>query len=300
MATHEKGKALSTKKSWINPKTAPYVFIAPAVLFFALFTVYPAISSFLLSFQTSEGGEMVFAGLDNYARLFTDNLFYTALGNTFLILIVQVPIMLSLALLLAVMLNSTFVKMNGFFRAAFFLPSVTSLVAAALVFLILLDTNNGLVNFVLMQLGIDPIAWFSDGFWAKVALMLVITWRWTGYNMVILLAGLQNISKDLYEAAEIDGAGRVRKFFSITVPQLKPVLLFTTVLSTIGTLQLFDEPYIMTDGGPNNATLTVIMYLYNNGFRYFDFGYASSIAYVLVVIIAILSWIQMKVGGDRD
>lgn len=129
--------------------------------------------------------------------------------------------------------------------------------------------------------------------------MIVMTWRWTGYNMVILLAGLQGIPKDFYEAASIDGAGKIRQFFSITLPQLKPVLLFTAVLSTIGTLQLFDEPYIITNGGPNNSTLTVILYLYNNGFRYFDFGYASAIAYVLVIIIAVLSYLQLKVAGDE-
>lgn len=243
---------------------------------------------------------MVFVGLDNYIRLFNDVLFYRALSNTFIILIFQVPIMIVLAVLLATMMNSALIKMKGFFRAAYFLPAVTALVSASTIFVILLDTNYGIINYALNVLGVGPIDWLNDSVWARISLMLVITWRWTGYNMVILLAGLQGISKDYYEAAAIDGAGKIRQFFSITIPMLKPVLLFCAVLSTIGTLQLFDEPYIITDGGPNNATLTVILYLYNNGFRYFDFGYASAIAYILVIIIALLSYLQLKVAGDRD
>ncbi|WP_079475067.1 carbohydrate ABC transporter permease [Marinococcus halophilus] len=289
-----------TKKKWITPKTFPYILVFPAVFLFAVFTVYPVISSFILSFQASEGGEMSFIGLQNYIRLFNDGLFYQSLINTFTILIIQVPIMITLAILLAVMLNSALIRFNGFFRVSFFLPSVTALVTASIVFIILLDSNYGIVNYVLSTIGLEKVSWLNDPFWAKVSIMLVVTWRWTGYNMVILLAGLQNVSKDLYESASIDGAGKVRQFFYITLPQLKPVILFTVVLSTIGTLQLFDEPYILTNGGPNNSTLTVIMYLYDQGFRYFDFGYASAIAYVLVIIIAVLSWIQLRVGSDRD
>ncbi|RWZ59147.1 sugar ABC transporter permease [Halobacillus fulvus] len=282
----------------MTPKTVPYLFILPAVTFFLIFTVYPVISSLLLSFQTREGSGYVFSGLDNYIRLFQDGLFYKALGNTFLILIIQVPIQLFLAVIIAVALNSQFVKMKSFFRVAFFMPAITALVASSIIFMIMLDENYGLVNYLLSLVGIEPVAWLTDPFWAKVALMVAITWRWTGYNMVIFLAGLQNIPGSLYEAAEMDGASKVRQFFYITLPQLKPIFLFTFVLSTIGTLQLFDEPYILTEGGPNNSTLTITLYLYENGFRYFDFGYASAIAYVLVLIIGVLSWAQMKVAGE--
>lgn len=288
------------KKKWITPKTFPYILVFPAVLLFVVFTVYPVISSFLLSFQASEGGVMSFVGFQNYIRLFNDGLFYQSLINTFTLLIIQVPVMITLAILLAVTLNSALVRFNGFFRIAFFLPSVTALVTASIIFIILLDSNYGIVNYVLSSIGLEKVSWLNDPFWAKVSIMLVVTWRWTGYNMVILLAGLQNVSQELYESASIDGAGKVRQFFHITLPQLKPVILFTVVLSTIGTLQLFDEPYILTNGGPNNSTLTVIMYLYDQGFRYFDFGYASAIAYVLVIIIAVLSWIQLRLGSDRD
>ncbi|WP_444684965.1 carbohydrate ABC transporter permease [Alkalicoccus luteus] len=288
------------KRKIVTPKTAPYFFIAPAVLFFLVFTLWPVIQSLLLSFQTSTGGQSEFAGFDNYIRLFNDGLFYTALFNTFTILIIQVPIMLSIAVVLAVLMNSALLKMRGFFRVAFFMPAITALVAYAIVFMIMLDENFGLVNYALSLVGIDPVAWLNDPFWAKVSLIIAITWRWTGYNMVIFLAGLQNISNDLYEAASIDGAGKIRQFFSITLPQLKPIFLFTAMLSTIGTLQLFDEPFILTDGGPNNSTLTISLYLYLNGFRYFDFNYASAIAYVLVIIIALFSYVQMKVVGDDD
>ncbi|WP_342028571.1 sugar ABC transporter permease [Salibacterium halotolerans] len=236
--------------------------------------------------------------MSNFIRLFQDELFYKALGNTFIVFIFQVPLMLIIGTLLAVILNSALIRMKGFFRAAFFTPAVTSLVAASLIFVVLLNGNYGLVNYLLQSVGLPQINWLSDGFWAKVSLIMVTTWRWAGYNMVIILAGLQNISNDLYEAASIDGAGAVRKFFTITIPQLKPVLLFAVVLSTIGTFQLFDEPYNLTGGGPNNATLTITYYLYNQGFQYFDFGYASAIAYVIVVIIAVLSWLQFKMARD--
>jgi lactose/L-arabinose transport system permease protein len=293
-------RALSGARSFLNPRNAPYVFIAPAVFLFLAFTLYPIVASLLLSFQTQEGGTTSFVGLDNYARLLGDDLFYTALRNTFLILVVQVPIMLFLALLLAVALNSALVRLKGLFRIAFFMPVITILVAYSIIFFIMLNQDFGLVNYVLSLVGIDAVPWLTNGFWAKVSIIAAITWRWTGYNMVIMLAGLQGISKDLYEAAAVDGAGRWRQFVSITIPQLRPIILFCLVLSTIGTLQLFDEPFILTGGGPNNATLTITMYLYQNGFQFFDFGYASAIAYVLVLIIAVLSFVQIKLGGERD
>lgn len=293
-------RVASGARSLLNPRNAPYLFIAPAVFLFLAFTLYPIVSSLLLSFQTQEGGTTSFVGLDNYVRLLGDDLFYTALRNTFLILVVQVPIMLFFALLLAVALNSALVRLKGIFRIAFFMPVITILVAYSIIFFIMLNQDFGVVNYVLSLIGIDTVPWLTNGFWAKVSIIAAITWRWTGYNMVILLAGLQGISKDLYEAAAVDGAGRWRQFVSITIPQLRPIILFCLVLSTIGTLQLFDEPFILTGGGPNNATLTITMYLYQNGFQFFDFGYASAIAYVLVLIIAVLSFVQIKLGGERD
>jgi len=288
------------KKPFITPKTAPYIFIAPAVLLFLTFMVYPIISSFILSFQTRTGGAYTFSGFDNYVRLFNDPLFYKAMGNTFIILLAQVPIMLFLAVVLAVFLNSALLSMRGFYRVAFFTPAVTSLVAASIIFVLLLNTDYGLINYILTSIGMEKIGWLTDSVWAKVSLIIVTTWRWTGYNMVIILAGLQGIPHNLYEAASIDGASNIRKFFTITLPQLKPVLLFTFILSTIGSFQLFDEPYNLTGGGPNNATITITYYLYNQGFEYFDFGYASAIAYIIVLFIAVLSWLQFKVARDDE
>ncbi|MDW0113082.1 sugar ABC transporter permease [Sporosarcina saromensis] len=283
----------------ISPKTAPYYFLAPSVILLLLFTVYPVFSSLILSFQSTKGGITNFVGLANYAKLFQDPIFYKSLGNTFQLLLIQVPIMISLSVVIAVLLNSAALRFKGLFRTAFFLPAITALVAASLVFMIILDENYGLANYFLGLFGVEPICWLSHPFWSKVAIVSVMTWRWVGYNMVIFLAGLQTIPDELYEAAEMDGAGPLKKFFTITLPLLKPVFIFTIVTSTIGTLQLFDEVYILTGGGPNNATMTITLYLYETGFKYFNFGYASAMAYVLVLIIAVISWLQIKLIGDE-
>lgn len=291
---------IKKRKSYITPKTAPYYFLAPSLLLLVVFTLYPVISSFILSFQGMKGSDRYFVGLANYTKLFQDPIFYKSLSNTFQILIVQVPIMLSIAIIMAVALNSALLRFKGMFRTVFFLPAITALVAASIVFMIILDENYGLANYVLSLMGFDSVSWLSHPFWAKMSIIAVMTWRWTGYNMVIFLAGLQTISPDLYEASDIDGAGPVKQFFYITLPQLKPVFIFTVVMSTIGTLQLFDEAYILTGGGPNSATMTITLYLYETGFKYFNFGYASAMAYILVVIIAVISWVQMKLVGDTE
>lgn len=277
----------------------PYMFVGPAVILFSIFMAYPIIYSLILSFQSGQGSNLEFTGFDNFTRLLSDDIFITALQNTFILLIVQVPIMIFLALIIANLLNSALLKFKGVFRVSFFLPAVTSLVAYSIIFSIML-MNDGVVNQVIAAIGLDRIPWLSDPFWAKASLVIAMTWRWVGYNMVIFLAGLQNIPEELYEAASMDGASKIRQFFSITIPNLKPVILFTTILSTIGTLQLFDEPFVLTNGGPSDATLTIGMYLYQTGFRFFDFGYASTIAYVIVILIAVMTFIQFKVTGDQE
>lgn len=275
----------------------PFLFLTPAIVLFVVFTVYPIIYSFLLSFQTSDGGEMVYAGLDNYRRLFSDTIFWVSLFNTFTILIIQVPFMLFLALVLASLLHAV-KRARALYRLSLFMPAVTSLVAYSIIFSIML-MNDGVVNQFLQAIGLNGVLWLSHPLWAKASLILAMTWRWIGYNMIIYLAAMQTIPESLYEATSIDGAGKIRQFLSVTIPQLKPIILFTTVLSTIGTLQLFDEPYTLTKGGPSDATLTIGMYLYQTGFRYFDFGYASTLAYVIVVLIALLTFLQFKITG-RD
>ncbi|RSL30252.1 sugar ABC transporter permease [Salibacterium salarium] len=278
---------------------APYFFIAPAVILFLIFTAYPIIASFYLSFHQKEDGVYTFAGLSNYTRLLNDSIFWTALSNTFIIFILQVPLMLMLAMILASVLNSQLLKLKALFRVSFFLPAVTSLVAYSLLFSIMMQ-NNGLFNELLGYIGIDGIPWLSDSVWAKFSIVIAMTWRWVGYNMIIFLAGLQNIPEEMYEAASIDGAGKIRQFFSITVPSLKPIILFAGILSTIGTLQLFDEPFNLTGGGPGNSTMTLGLYIYENGFEYFDFSYGSAVAYVVVVLVAILSYGQFKFTGDKS
>jgi len=279
-------------------KLFPYYFVGPAVILFAIFTIYPIISSLIMSFQKMDQGEMVFTGLSNYTRLLHDEIFWKALKNTFVIFIIQVPVMILLALILASALNSQLLKFKGFFRVSFFLPAVTSLVAYSILFSIMLQ-DEGFLNNFLGIFGFDPIPWLSTPTGAKASIIMAMTWRWTGYNMVIFLAALQNISEDMYEAASLDGAGKIRQFFYITIPQLKPVILFAGILSTIGTLQLFDEPYNLTKGGPADSTMSLGLYIYKSGFQYFDFGYASAVAYAVVVLVAILTFIQFKVTEEK-
>lgn len=283
-----------------------WLFILIALVLVGLFNIYPVINSLILSTMSGKGVVYSFNGLGNIRRLFSDTVFQTALKNTFIFFIFQVPIMLSLALLIASLLNDKKLKFKGFFRTAIFLPCVTSLVAYSILFKSMFG-YDGIINVVLMNIHVikEPIAWLSDPLWAKVTVIIAITWRWTGYNMIFYLAGLQNIDPAIYEAAEIDGAGSFKRFKSITVPMLKPIILFTSIMSTIGTLQLFDEVVNLTSGGAStpslNATLTLSQYIYDLSFKYVpNFGYAATVSYTIVLIIAVLAFIQFRLGGDRD
>ncbi|MFD9306228.1 carbohydrate ABC transporter permease [Streptomyces sp. NPDC060048] len=278
---------------------APYLFVLPALLLFSAFKIYPIGRSFVISLHKTVGGTEQFVGADNYTRLLGDPLFWTALKNTAVILVVQVPVMLALATGLAVALNSRTLRARAVFRLGFFLPMVTGLVAYGVIFSVLLNKDFGLVNWLMQLVGLDPVPWLTDPLWAKVSLGVALTWHYTGYNAVILLARLQSVPAELYDAAAVDGAGAWASFRHVTLPGLRPALLLTTVLSTIGTLQIFDEPYVLTGGGPDNATLTIGVYLYQNAFKYFDFGYASAIAYALAVLIGILGFIQFRLLGEK-
>jgi lactose/L-arabinose transport system permease protein len=276
-------------------------FIAISVIMIAAFYFYPMIQALLLSFKTGKGANLHYSGLDNYQRLFSDKTFLTAVKNTFIYLIIQVPIMIMLAMFISVLLNDSKLKFKGFFRTAIFLPCVTSLVAYSIVFKYLFGVD-GLVNVSLTKLHLiaEPIQWITDPFWAKVTIIIAITWRWTGYNMIFYLSALQNIDNSIYEAARIDGASSVRQFVSITVPLLKPIILFTSITSTIGTLQLFDEIVNITKGGPGNATMSISQYIYNLSFKYSpDFGYAATVSYSIVIMIVILSIVQFKAAGEK-
>ncbi|MGP4039405.1 carbohydrate ABC transporter permease [Gracilibacillus sp. D59] len=295
--THQTTFAQRFRKNYIG-----WLFIILSVLGISLFYFYPMVQAFLLSLQSGMGANLDYVGLDNYVRLFNDPTFITALTNTVLYLLVQVPVMIVLALLFSVLLNDPTLKFKGFFRTAIFLPAVTSLVAYAVIFKYLF-ANDGLVNDFLLNMNLisEPLNWLSDPFLAKLTIIIAITWRWTGYNMIFYLSALQNVDKSLYEAAKIDGASAVQQFFFITIPLLKPIILFTSIVSTIGTLQLFDEVMNITSGGPGNSTMTISMYIYNLSFEYTpDFGYAATVSYVILILVVILSFIQFKVAGDRD
>ncbi len=284
----------------LSPKSAPYYFLLPLGIVFAVFILWPIVWSFVLSFQKFEAGHYTFVGLQNYIALVKDPIFLAALRNTATYFLIQVPVMVVLSLGLASLVESKLLRGKAFFRMSLFLPSVTALVAYALVFKLLLNYDYGFFNYFLGLFGVDPVNWLNTAIGAKASVIMAITWRWTGYNMVIMIAGLQAIPVSLYESAALDGANAWKQFWRVTVPMMRPIILFVTITSTIGTFQLFDESLMLADGGPNNATITVAHYLYNNGFRYFKFGYAAAISYVLVIVIAVLSIVQLKIGGKDD
>jgi len=278
-----------------------WAFIALGTFIIVMFVFYPMVRAFLMSFQSGMGANLQYNGLANYKRLLTDTTFRKSLSNTLIYLVIQVPIMIILALVISVLLNDKNLKFRSLFRISIFLPCVTSLVSYSLIMKSIFS-NTGIFNQVLLDLNIikSPIMWTTDSVWAKVLIIISITWRWTGYNMIFYLSGLQNIDPSIYEAAEIDGANAFQKFFKITVPLLKPIILFTSITSTIGTLQLFDEVVNITNGGPANATVTISQYIYNLCFKYSpNFGYACAVAFVVVVIIVILSALQFRLGGDE-
>lgn len=279
-----------------------WLFVGPALALITIFMAYPIGKSLWMSVHAGQGTMMAFVGFGNIIRLFNDPVFIVALTNTFIFLIVQVPMMIILALVMASCLNMPDLKFRGLLRTAVFLPCVTSFVAYSVLFKSMFS-YDGLINATLLRMGLvsEAIPWLTDPFWAKVVVIGAITWRWTGYNMIFYLAAMQNIDKSIYEAARIDGISATRRFLSITIPMLKPVILFTTVTSTIGTLQLFDEPMNITNGLTSDITLTLSLYIYKLSFRFVpNFGYAATVSYVIVVFVAILAFIQFYVARERD
>ena len=278
-----------------------WLFVMPALVLIGLFMVYPILWSLWMSFQTGKGMVFKFGGFANIYRLTQDPVFLRALSNTMIFLVVQVPIMIVLALLFAVALNNPRLKGRAILRIAIFLPCVTSLVAYSVLFKSMF-AGDGVINNALQALHLitGPIPWLSDPFWAKIVIIMAITWRWTGYNMVFYLAALQNIDPAIYEVARIDGVPGWARFVRLTVPMLKPVILFTTVISTIGTLQLFDEVNNITAGGPSDGTVTLSLYIYNLTFKFMpSFGYAATVSYVIVVLVGLLSALQFYVARER-
>lgn len=282
---------------------APYIYISPYFILFSIFSLYPILYSFYISFTDWNGsGEKVMIGFANYVELFGDRSFWLSLWNSSIIFLLYVPIMLLLGLIFASMLNSNWMVGKGFFRMALFVPNFVSVVAVSFVFVLLLNTQDGLINSVLRNIGLidSPIPWLESPWWARISVAMMVLYRWLGYNMLLLMTGLQSISKDLYEAAYVDGATKLKSFFFITIPLVKKMLLFCTVLSTIGTFSLFTEPFILTQGGPLSSTLTPVLMLYNESFQNFNFGYASSIAVCFFILMMVISLVQMRVFDDKD
>jgi len=284
-------------------KVYPYLFIAPFFILFTIFLAYPVIEAFVLSFMREEGREVPkFIGLTNYANLIQDPRFLISVKNTSLFAVGSVFVLSTLAFFLAIGINSKLVpwpNLKSFYRLAFFVPLLTSAVVVSLMFGILYDYKSGLLNGIITSVvGANfKIGWVSDPNVALWSILLLAIWQFTGLNSLYFLAGLQNISKELEEAAVIDGAGRWTLLTKITLPMLRPVVLFVAVTAINGAYHLFAQPYLLTGGGPRDATLTMDMYLYQTGFSYFNLGYASAIGYSLVIIIMIIAAVQLWLFG---
>ena len=294
----------ATSLSWwqrVKKARWAYTFISPFYILFAIFGLYPLVLSLYLSFTRWKGvGPMEFAGLINFGLVLKDKVFWQSMENGVILFFLYVPVMLFLALALAVILNSGRVKGFRFFRTLIFLPFITNMVAAGFTFRILLENQNGLFNVLLGYLGLPGIPWLENVWWARISLSLLIIWAWLGYNMVIMLAGLQTIPRDLTEAAQVDGASPVQAFFNITVPLMRPVILFCMITSTIGSFGLFTEVSTLTRGGPVNATITPLIRIYNLAFTSYQFGYASTLAYTFFALIFILTIIQFRLNREQE
>jgi lactose/L-arabinose transport system permease protein len=281
-----------------------WVFLVPAALLILWMNFWPMVQAFIISMKTGRGTKLNFAQplWYNYQRLFQDDIFKLTLKNTFTYLVIQVPIMLVLALILANLLNSKNLRFKALFRTAVFLPCAVSLVSYSLVFRTMFATD-GLVNDALQWLHLinGPVNWLGQPNTARMVIILGLLWRWTGYNMVFYLAALQNLDYSTLEAAKIDGANAFQTFWRVTIPQLRPMILLTAIMSTNGTLQLFDESWNLTQGGPANSSMSMAHYIYELAFhKNPNFGYAAALSYAILIMVAILAAIQMKVGDRRD
>lgn len=292
--------------SSLNVGRAAWWFLAPALILIFVFFFLPVLASLVLSvtdfdiYAIANPSTTRFVGLANYSKLLKTPEFWQALRNTFYFAIVGGPLTIAVALGAALLLNARLVRFKSLFRTIYFTPFVTTLVAVAIVWRYLYHTRYGLLNYMLGHLGIAPIDWLGNPKWAMPAIILLAVWKQFGYNMLIFIAGLQAIPQDLYDAAEIDGAGPVRRFFSVTLPLLGPTMLFVSVITMIGYFQLFSEPYVMTAGGPLRATTSVVLMMYEEGFRWWRMGYAAAIAFVLFIVILIATLIQFRLQRERE
>ncbi len=289
-----------------NKVSAAYFFLAPALIAIFIFFFIPVIAAFLISFtdfdiySLGNYSNIRIIWFQNYLNLFNDPLFWTALKNTFYYVIVAGPISVAVSLGAAILLSSKLIKFTSIFRLAYFIPVVTTLVAVAIVWRFIYNPGFGLLNYALSFFGIKAIDWLGNPVWAMPAIIIMSVWKNFGYNMIIFIAGLQNIPEYLYEAANLEGANVWQQFKSITLPMLAPTTVFVSIITMIGFFQFFAEPYIMTQGGPLNSTLSIVMYMYQEGFRWWHMGYSASIAFVLFIIIFIGTIAQLKLQKETE
>ena len=289
-------------------RLAGWAFAGPALAVIALFFVSPVLAALALSltdfdiYALADRDNLRFVGLGNYAQLLADPLFWKALGNTFYFVLVGVPLSIAASLGAALLLQSRLARFKPFFRTAYFAPVVTTVVAVAVIWRYLFHTRYGLVNWGLASVGIEPVDWLGDPTWAMPTIILFAVWKNFGYNMIIFIAGLQAIPDDLYEAARIDGAGAWAQLRHVTLPLLGPVLLLVGILTMAGYFQLFAEPYVMTQGGPLESTVSVLYLMYEQGFKWWNLGNASAVAFILFVLMASITsgllWLARRKGAE--
>ena len=279
---------------------SPALFLSPALLLIAVFFFIPVVASFLMSFtdfdiySLADRSNARFVGLENYKNLLSDPLFWKAMRNTLYFVFIGVPLSLMVSLATALLLNSKLIRFMSLFRLAYFLPVVTTLVAVAVVWRYIYHPSFGLVNYLLSLMGVGTVDWLGNPKWAMPALIIMAVWKNFGYNMIIFIAGLQNIPPELYESARIDGAGKWQELIHITLPMLMPTTVFVSIITIIGYFQLFAEPYVMTQGGPMNATLSIVLLMYQEGFRWWRMGYSAALAFVLFLILFMATLVQLR------
>jgi len=281
---------------------AAWCFVAPALLVIAVFFFLPVVAALAMSltdfdiYALADSRNMRLVGLQNYAQLLQTPLFWQAFGNTLYFVVVGVPLSITVSFGAALLLNSRLIKFRAFFRTALFAPVVTTLVAVAVIWRYVFHPHYGLLNYMLGRIGIPPIDWLGDPHWAMPAIIVFAVWKNFGYNMIILLAGLQSIPEQLYEAARIDGASMWQQFRHVTLPMLTPIVTMVNILTIAGYFQLFAEPYVMTQGGPLQSTVSVLYFMYEEGFKWWNLGSASAVAFVLFLFIFCVTAVQLRLA----
>ncbi|WP_088810891.1 MULTISPECIES: carbohydrate ABC transporter permease [Listeria] len=292
-------------KQFLNRHT-PYFFISPALILLILFSLIPIVVAFVISFTDinltglADFSKINFIGFENYINILQDPVFLKSIGNTLFYVIVGVPLVIVCSLAIAIMINFSQAKIFQFFRLIFYTPSITNVVAVAVVWSYLYNPQFGLFNYLLSLIDLPPVPWLQDPTIAKISLIILAVWRAIGVNMIIFLAALQGIPKEYYEAAQLDGAGNFQQLFKITVPLLSFAIFFVSVTTLIGWLQFFEEPFVMTKGGPLDSTNSVALFIYQNGFQFSKFGYAAAGSFILFIAIIIVTLIQFRLQRKNN